>query len=472
MFLRNTANQHIGFCLISTTTGQGVTGAGPLAWYSKDGSSPVLLGSGVVSDNGEGQYDYKPTQAETDCAELSVILTATDCVPMEKTVYPFDLTIPSLGVIVENNPGGPLAGLRPTLEVMTADGLLWTDGGAGLGVLRLQNAGPTQTGSVSTANQSFAGTKTFLDPVFSSSINARFGASDPASPTVQANVGVLSGAAYVGENTPATSEFCSLLFLQPSAGASLVALKGRQAGFGPTTPSYAVFDAAGVGHIGLWGSLADGTVVAGGLVITAGTGGSVPWSSITGTPTTLSGYGITSPLDLAEGGTGADLSATGAGVIVQATTGAALSSLGGTTTGDVLTWNGSAWVSAPPAGPTVASGVYTPTVTAISNVISSTPSQCQWMRVGNVVTVSGAVLIQGSLVSQTEFELTLPVASVLTDPANVAGAGVTDPHTSPEIVPVSIDGDTGAHGAIFDFNMAFPGVFYVITFTFTYLVLP
>lgn len=32
--------------------------------------------------------------------------------------------------------------------------------------------------------------------------------------------------------------------------------------------------------------------------------GSIAWTSISGTPTTLAGYGITSPLDIAEGGTG------------------------------------------------------------------------------------------------------------------------------------------------------------------------
>lgn len=38
--------------------------------------------------------------------------------------------------------------------------------------------------------------------------------------------------------------------------------------------------------------------------VTAVTATTVPWAGVTGTPTTLAGYGITSPLDAAEGGTG------------------------------------------------------------------------------------------------------------------------------------------------------------------------
>jgi hypothetical protein len=38
---------------------------------------------------------------------------------------------------------------------------------------------------------------------------------------------------------------------------------------------------------------------------------SIAWSQITSTPTTLAGYGIASPLSLVQGGSGADLSATG-----------------------------------------------------------------------------------------------------------------------------------------------------------------
>lgn len=53
------------------------------------------------------------------------------------------------------------------------------------------------------------------------------------------------------------------------------------------------------------------TLNCGALTDSVATCSSAAWSGITGTPTTLSGYGITSPLSLAQGGTAADLSGTG-----------------------------------------------------------------------------------------------------------------------------------------------------------------
>ena len=58
------------------------------------------------------------------------------------------------------------------------------------------------------------------------------------------------------------------------------------------------------------------------------------------------------------------------------------------------------------------SGTYTPTRSAESNIDGTvTPSQAQYMRVGNVVTVSGRFTADPTAAGATSFELTLPVAS-------------------------------------------------------------
>jgi hypothetical protein len=58
------------------------------------------------------------------------------------------------------------------------------------------------------------------------------------------------------------------------------------------------------------------------------------------------------------------------------------------------------------------SGSYTPTLTNVTNVAASTAYLCQYMRVGNVITVSGRVAIDPTSASVlTELRMTLPVAT-------------------------------------------------------------
>jgi hypothetical protein len=63
----------------------------------------------------------------------------------------------------------------------------------------------------------------------------------------------------------------------------------------------------------------------------------------------------------------------------------------------------------------VFSGTYTPTLTNTTNVSSSTAVDCQYMRVGNVVNVSGQVtLTPTSASTQTLLGISLPIASSFT----------------------------------------------------------
>lgn len=114
----------------------------------------------------------------------------------------------------------------------------------------------------------------------------------------------------------------------------------------------------------------------------------------------------------------------------------------------------------------VLSGVYTPTITNGTNVAGSTAFQCQWMRVGNVVTVSGQVNIDPTLAStNTIINMTLPVATDLAAVQDLCGVGVNS--AGPEVA--MIRGATATDDARFDWvptSTANTG----IIFTFTYLI--
>lgn len=70
----------------------------------------------------------------------------------------------------------------------------------------------------------------------------------------------------------------------------------------------------------------------------------------------------------------------------------------------------------------VASGTYTPTLNNTTNVAASTASQCQWMRVGNVVTVSGRASVDPTAAGATVLGISLPLASNLGAVEDCAGA--------------------------------------------------
>jgi hypothetical protein len=69
----------------------------------------------------------------------------------------------------------------------------------------------------------------------------------------------------------------------------------------------------------------------------------------------------------------------------------------------------------------VFSGTYTPTLTNSTNISSSTAEVCQYMRVGNVVTVSIRVTIQPTATGGITLRISLPVASTFSSFGNAAG---------------------------------------------------
>jgi hypothetical protein len=58
------------------------------------------------------------------------------------------------------------------------------------------------------------------------------------------------------------------------------------------------------------------------------------------------------------------------------------------------------------------SGTYTPTLSSVFNIASSTAFVCQYMRVGNVVTVSGVINVTATATNTwTRISMTLPISS-------------------------------------------------------------
>lgn len=67
------------------------------------------------------------------------------------------------------------------------------------------------------------------------------------------------------------------------------------------------------------------------------------------------------------------------------------------------------------------SGTYTPTLTIVANLDAVTAYVCQWLRVGDVVTVTGQIDVNPTAGALTTVALSLPVASALTLPTQCAG---------------------------------------------------
>lgn len=72
----------------------------------------------------------------------------------------------------------------------------------------------------------------------------------------------------------------------------------------------------------------------------------------------------------------------------------------------------------------VFSGTYTPSLTNTTNIAASTASVCQYMRVGNVITVSGTVAIDPTAAGRIVMGMSLPVASNFSGATNCGGTFV------------------------------------------------
>ena len=78
-------------------------------------------------------------------------------------------------------------------------------------------------------------------------------------------------------------------------------------------------------------------------------------------------------------------------------------------------------IAAAVAALNLASGIYTPTLTSVSNIGASTAYSCQYLRVGTVVTVSGKVDIDPVAAVSTVLGISLPIASNLANANELGG---------------------------------------------------
>ena len=118
----------------------------------------------------------------------------------------------------------------------------------------------------------------------------------------------------------------------------------------------------------------------------------------------------------------------------------------------------------------VFSGTYTPTLTNTGNIDSSTANICQYMRVGNVVTVSGAVTVDATTAGNaTILKMSLPVASNMTGATNLGGTGAST-STNAYGNCMAIMGDATNDVAEFRWNATL-STSQVYNFSFTYRVI-
>ena len=91
----------------------------------------------------------------------------------------------------------------------------------------------------------------------------------------------------------------------------------------------------------------------------------------------------------------------------------------------------------------IASGTYTPTGTAVANVSIQTPRQAQWLRVGNVVTVTGSVNITPTAAGSTAtvLGLSLPIPSNFASTEDCAGVAIQG-SASAQTSGAVVQGDT------------------------------
>lgn len=107
---------------------------------------------------------------------------------------------------------------------------------------------------------------------------------------------------------------------------------------------------------------------------------------------------------------------------------------------EMRVYDGSAWsvVYVPSVG--LSSGIWTPVVTAVTNVASSTAYQCFYTRVGSIVTFSGSIFISPTDRNNASvFRLTLPVSSTFTVESDVSGVITTG----------GVGGDSPATGTVY-----------------------
>jgi len=88
----------------------------------------------------------------------------------------------------------------------------------------------------------------------------------------------------------------------------------------------------------------------------------------------------------------------------------------------------------------IGSGTYTPTITAVANCTASAAGTCSYMRIGNIVTVSGQVTVDPTTtLTLTQVGISLPIASALVS-SNQCNGTACNPLDYGEVAAIAGDG--------------------------------
>lgn len=113
-----------------------------------------------------------------------------------------------------------------------------------------------------------------------------------------------------------------------------------------------------------------------------------------------------------------------------------------------------------------ATGTYTPVLTNVLNIDASTPFVCQYVKVGDMVTVSGVVNIDPTALSATQMNMSLPIASNFIGSNNCGGAA----YAAAVAQGAAIYGESATDTARFEF-LATTTANAAMSFSFTYRII-
>lgn len=120
--------------------------------------------------------------------------------------------------------------------------------------------------------------------------------------------------------------------------------------------------------------------------------------------------------------------------------------------------------------PLATSGTYTPTLTGFSNIASVTAVQSHYIRVGSQVTVTGYFTVTPTVALTTSMlTISLPIASAMVNPYDLAGQGQVD--RTGDLEKVTISAETSSDTAQLDFKSGASTSSQTVMFSFTYTVI-
>lgn len=270
----------------------------------------------------------------------------------------------------------------------------------------------------------------------------------------------------LGTPTSGTLTNCTGLPLTTGITGTLAVTNGGT-GRATSTTAYALL-AAGTTATGVQQSLAAGATTE---ILVGGGAAALPvWTTATGSgaPVRATSPTLVTPV------LGAATATSINGVTISSTTGTLTITNGKSlSVSNTLTLSGTDGTSLNiNAVATLNSGTYTPTISNTTNVATSTSAIFQWLRIGNVVTVSGAVTVDPTTTGDTRLSLSLPVASDFTTATQCSGTATYDgPFVGGDRLPFKIAADVTNNVARLQGGItADPGSEQPLVCIFTYLV--